>query len=109
MCIVSKTKITGNLPQDEISTSIIKPFIHEMIKSAGDIIMALLPILIIFPAFRVFIKIAKQVRTEDLIWPIVYLFRLILFFAGVNAGFMDVGSVVGYSVASLENKAMLSS
>lgn len=29
---------------------------------------------------------------------------LILFLIGVNAGFMDVGTVVGYNIASLENK-----
>jgi len=30
---------------------------------------------------------------------------LVLFMVGVNAGFMDVGAAVGYSVASLDNKA----
>ena len=32
---------------------------------------------------------------------------LVLFLLGVNAGFMDVGSVVGKSIASLDNKAYL--
>lgn len=107
MCIVSKTKkITGNLPQDEISTSIIKPFIHEMIKSAGDIIMALLPILIIFLAFQVFLLKLPNRSVRKILFGLLFTYLgLIFFFAGVNAGFMDVGSVVGYSVASLENKA----
>jgi hypothetical protein len=30
-----------------------------------------------------------------------------MFLTGVNAGFMDVGTIVGYQVASLENKAFL--
>ncbi|GIN73667.1 hypothetical protein J14TS2_41420 [Bacillus sp. J14TS2] len=30
---------------------------------------------------------------------------LVLFLVGVNAGFMDVGSAIGYNIASLDNKA----
>jgi hypothetical protein len=107
MCIVSKTRgITGSLPQGELSTSIVKPFIHEMIKSAGDIIIALLPILIIFLAFQVYpLKLSTRSVRKILFGLLFTYLGLILFFAGVNAGFMDVGSVVGYSVASLESKA----
>ncbi|MGE5613609.1 MAG: DUF1538 domain-containing protein [Bacillota bacterium] len=107
MCIISRTKeITGSLPQEEISTSIIKPFLHEMIKSAGDIIIALLPILIIFLAFQAFLLKLPIKSVRRILFGLLFTYLgLIFFFAGVNAGFMDVGSMVGYSVASLENKA----
>jgi hypothetical protein len=107
MCIISRTKkITGSLPQDEISTSIIKPFIHEMIKSAGDIIIALLPILIIFLAFQAFLLKLPTRSVRKILFGLLFTFLgLVFFFAGVNAGFMDVGIVVGHSIASLENKA----
>jgi hypothetical protein len=107
MCIISKTReITGSLPQEEISTEIIRPFIHEMVKSAGDLIIALLPILIIFLVFQVFLLKLSTRAVRKILFGLLFTYSgLILFFAGVNAGFMDVGSVVGYSVASLGSKA----
>jgi hypothetical protein len=35
------------------------------------------------------------------------LIGLVLFLTGVNAGFMDVGTLVGYNIASIDNKAVL--
>lgn len=107
MSIVSKTdKITGNLAQETMSTSIIKPFIHELPKVSGEVILALLPILILFLVFqKISFKLSiKSVR--KILFGVLFTFLgLVLFLVGVNAGFMDVGSAVGHSIASLENKA----
>ncbi len=107
MSIVSKTgKITGNLAQETVSTSIIKPFIEELPKVSGEIIIALLPILILFLVFqKISFKLSiKSVR--KIVFGVFFTFLgLVLFLVGVNAGFMDVGSAVGHSIASLENKA----
>lgn len=105
--IVSKTeKITGNFAQEGITTSIIKPFIYELPKIAGEIILALLPILIFFLVLqKISFKLSiKSVR--KILFGLLYTFLgLVLFLVGVNAGFMDVGNAVGYSIASLDNKA----
>jgi len=107
MSIISKTdKITGELVQETTSTSIIDPFIHELPKVAGEIILALLPILVLFLVFqKVTFKLSlKSVR--KILFGVLFTFLgLVLFLVGVNAGFMDVGSAVGYRVASLDNKS----
>lgn len=106
MSIVSKTdKITGNLAQETMSTSIIKPFIHELSKVSGEVILALLPILILFLVFqRISFKLSIKFVRKILFGVLFTFLGLVLFLVGVNAGFMDVGSTVGYSIASLENK-----
>lgn len=99
-------KITGSLASELVdSSSIIAPFINEMPKVAGEILLALLPLVVLFFIFQVisfrlsnrnFIKILKG---------LIYTFvGLVLFLVGVNAGFMDVGSIVGHSVASLQKE-----
>ncbi|WP_453991381.1 DUF1538 domain-containing protein [Bacillus nitroreducens] len=107
MNIIAKTdKISGSLGEHEISNSIIGPFLKKFPIVAFEIIVALLPILILFLLFQKvsFRKSKKAVR--KILMGILFTFiGLVLFLVGVNAGFMDVGTAVGYSIASLENKA----
>jgi hypothetical protein len=106
MSIISKTdKITGSLAQDEISNSILYPFIHEFPKIAGEIAIALLPVLLLFIIFqKVSFKLPKR-EVRKILFGVLFTFiGLVLFLVGVNAGFMDVGTAVGYSIASLDNK-----
>ncbi len=109
MNIVAKTdKITGDLPLETASTAIIEPFLHQLPLAAMDIALALLPILAIFIifqkiSFRLSIKAVRKI-----LFGVLFTFiGLVLFLAGVNAGFMEVGSAVGYSLAMMENKAYL--
>jgi hypothetical protein len=106
MSILSKTdKITGSLEQETTSTAILKPFLHEFPVIAGEVMLALLPILIIFIIFqRIYFKLSKKVVRKILFGMLFAFSGLVLFLVGVNAGFMDVGSAVGYSIASLDNK-----
>jgi hypothetical protein len=106
MSIISRTdKITGGLPQETTDTSILGPFIHEFPKIAGEVILALLPIIIIFLLFQKFsFKLSKK-TVRKLLFGVLFTFiGLVFFLVGVNAGFMDVGSAVGYSIASLDSK-----
>ncbi|MDF2511625.1 MAG: hypothetical protein K0S04_1491 [Herbinix sp.] len=106
MSIISKTdKITGSLEQDVISDSILYPFIHELPKIAGEIVVALLPVLLLFVIFqKISFKLSKR-EVRKILFGIVFTFiGLVMFLVGVNAGFMDVGTAVGLSVASLDNK-----
>lgn len=107
MSILSKTdKITGSLKQETISDSIIYPFIHEFPKVGLEIFIALLPILVIFLIFqKKHFGLSKKEVRKILFGILFTLIGLVMFLVGVNAGFMNVGTVVGYSIASLDNKA----
>jgi len=107
MSILSKTdKITGSLEQSTInSTSVIEPFIQKTPTIMYEVTLALLPLLVLFLIFNITsFKLSKR-KFSKILKGLVYTFiGLVLFLVGVNAGFMEVGSIVGYSVASLDNK-----
>ncbi|MEL7565935.1 MAG: DUF1538 domain-containing protein [Dehalobacterium sp.] len=105
--IAGTDEISGSLEYSiSTSTSVIAPFIHKLPIIAGEIILALAPIIILFLVFQVISFKLPPRAVHKILKGIVYTFLgLVLFLVGVNAGFMDVGSVVGYSVASLENKS----
>ncbi|MEG0289758.1 MAG: DUF1538 family protein, partial [Carnobacterium sp.] len=98
-------EMTGSLEVDlEGTTSVIQPFIAHLPVVSKEIFIALLPILLVFLAYNFFfLKLSKK-RLNKVLKGVLYVFiGLILFLVGVNAGFMEVGSVVGYTVASLDN------
>lgn len=101
-------ELSGSLDQGEISTSIIGPFLHELPIIAGEIIIALLPILILFLLFqKVSFKLSAKAVRKILFGVLFTFIGLVLFLVGVNAGFMNVGTVVGHKLASFDNKAYL--
>lgn len=107
MSIISKPgKLTGSLDYTlSQSSSIITPFIKEIPSVSLQILLALSPILILFLIFQVIsFKLSKK-SLNKILKGVVYSFiGLVTFLAGVNAGFMEVGSIVGYGTASMENK-----
>lgn len=108
MSIVSKTgKITGSLEYNErISQSVIEPFIQKAPTISAEVFLALLPMVLIFLLFkkRSFKMSKKAIR--KIFTGLLFTFAgLVLFLVGVNAGFLQVGRAVGYSIASLNNKA----
>lgn len=110
MSIISKTdEITGSIEKGMHETlSVIDPFIHEIPIISKEVIFALLPLLIIFLVFdRIKFKLKKSEFYRILKGLVYTLLGLILFLIGVNAGFMDVGTVIGYSIASLNNKTII--
>ncbi|ASN03598.1 DUF1538 domain-containing protein [Virgibacillus necropolis] len=108
MNIISETdKMTGSLEHAVIdTTSIFGPFIHEILVIAQEIIVALLPILILFLIFqKVSFKMSRGAFRKVLMGLLFTFLGLVLFLVGVNAGFMDVGTTIGHNIASLDNKA----
>lgn len=106
MSIISKTdKITGTLENNgTLSNSIILPFIQKFPIIAGEVIIALTPILVIFLiAQKISLKLSKSAVRKILFGILFTLIGLVLFLLGVNAGFMEVGSTVGYKLASMDN------
>lgn len=110
MSIVSKTdKITGTLEHGISKTgSIIGPFIDIIPIISRESFFALLPLFIIFLIFqKIIFKLSKKAFlriSKGLVYTFV---GLVLFLTGVNAGFMDVGNVIGHNIASLENKYLV--
>jgi len=100
-------EISGSLSQVKTaSNSIIGPFLQKAPIITGEVLLALLPILILFLVFQKFsFKMTKKTVRKILMGLLFTFVGLVLFLVGVNAGFMDVGSAVGYKIASLDHKA----
>jgi len=110
MSIITGTKeITGDLQiNDNKSKGIFEPFIDKIPLIAAEIFIAIISILIIFIVLhKITFKLNKNTFSKILIGLAFTYIGLVLFLVGVNAGFMEIGSIVGYEVASLENKAIL--
>ena len=90
------------------STSIIAPFLQKLPRISGEVFLALLPLLLIFLVSQYVAFHLSGKEFQRIIKGLVYTFLgLVLFLIGVNGGFMDVGTVVGRSVASLDNKGFV--
>jgi hypothetical protein len=104
--LLQSDQITGALNKEEVvSSSIIGPFLHEIPILAFEVFVALLPIIIIFLLFQnISFHLSKR-KIRKILFGILFTFiGLVLFLVGVNAGFMEVGTEVGYLVAALDNK-----
>lgn len=106
MSIISKSdKITGTLDKaEEKATSILAPFFEKLPSIAGEVLIALAPILVLFLIFqKSTFKLSKSTFRKILFGMLFTFVGLVLFLLGVNAGFMQVGTIVGYQMASMEN------
>lgn len=95
---------------DEVqhSNSILAPFLNEIPVIASEVFFALLPMLLIFIIFqKISFKLSKRAFKKILLGLGYTYIGLVLFLTGVNTGFMDVGTVIGYQLASLENKTII--
>lgn len=107
MSIIKNTgEISGSLAESEAtSSSILGPFMHELPKLSKEALIALAPIVIIFLVFQKISFHLSKTAVRKILFGMLFTFiGLVLFLLGVNAGFMEVGSVVGYSVAALDSK-----
>lgn len=99
---------SAQINQPQASCSIWKPFFQQVPLVAAEVIAALAPLLCLLLLFhkRSF-KMTRHAMRHVLFGLLFTFFGLVLFMIGVNAGFMDIGSEVGYQVASLSNRAIL--
>lgn len=108
--IISKSDriIGGAQSHEEVSSAILRPFIENLPSIARDVLVALAPILVIFLIFqKVSFKLPKSAIRKILFGMLFTFIGLVLFLLGVNAGFMEVGTAVGYKLASMESKAFI--
>lgn len=68
-----------------------------------DVIIALMPIAVVFVLFQVFIlKIPKKQIIKIIKGMIITFIGLTLFLQGVNAGFMPIGELMGMKIGAME-------
>ncbi|HZJ75847.1 MAG TPA: DUF1538 domain-containing protein [Clostridia bacterium] len=106
MNIVSKSdSVSGTLPlSNGVANSLFAPFIENLPVILYEVSLALTPILIIFLIFQIFsFKMPKAAFIKTLFGLALMFSGLILFLLGVNAGFMEVGSIVGHALASMDS------
>jgi len=105
MSILHKPEsLTSTLAYDNLaSEEILMPFIHEIPHMVVEVTIAMLPLLVMFLVYQVFSFKLSRYKFVKILKGLLYTFiGLVLFLTGVNAGFMEVGSKVGYLVASLD-------
>ncbi len=106
MSLLSGIKsLTGSLPYEAANTSgVIIHFLKEIPIMAYEVVMAMVPLLVLFLIFQVlFFKLSKK-QLAKILKGLVYTFiGFVLFLTGVNAGFMEAGSAIGHALASLSN------
>lgn len=87
------------------TNSIIFPFVQQIGPVLKESFIALLPLVIIYIIGQfISFKLNKKAFLKILKGFIYTFLGLIVFLIGVNAGFMEVGSIVGYNIASVDNK-----
>ena len=88
----------------EITDSIIHSFTGIILTTLYDSFISLLPLLIIFILLQLTVLKLDIKHFRRIIRGFIYSFiGLMLFFVGVNGGFMDVGALLGYRLASMGN------
>lgn len=107
MGIFSKIGVLSGSLESHVSdsSSLIGPFLSELPHIFVESLFALLPLMIIYLAFQIKVLHLHKKPFRRILKGLLYtLIGLILFLTGVNAGFMDIGTALGYNIALLENK-----
>ncbi len=110
MGILSKTDdLTGTLPRVGTSSfSIMGPFIEKLPIVAGEVGLALLPVIVVFAIFQRFsFKLSKKALNKIVMGFILTFIGLLLFMTGVNGGFIEIGNLIGQKLALTENHVYL--
>ena len=103
--IAGVTDVQGEAEEFIYHKGIFQPFLQEFPHMMKEITITLLPLLILFLIFNwVKFKLNSRHRNRILKGLLYTYVGLVLFMTGVNAGFMEVGRIMGYSIASLEVK-----
>ncbi|HLV09167.1 MAG TPA: DUF1538 domain-containing protein [Halanaerobiales bacterium] len=102
-------RISADIEHGTFQTnSIIAPFVQNIPVTLRGVFLAILPLLLVFLVFQKnTFKLDKKIYRKILKGLLYTFLGLILFLVGVNAGFMEVGSVIGFCLASFENKTIL--
>ncbi|MCK9223698.1 MAG: DUF1538 domain-containing protein [Candidatus Muirbacterium halophilum] len=104
--IMSMMSNTAGISSDSIentvsSNSILSAFYSKIPSVSLDVVYALLPLLITFLFFqKIYLNLERKPFLKIIKGMIYAFIGLVLFMLGVNQGFMEVGSIIGFSIAS---------
>ena len=100
-------KLNGSLPEPDITTtSLLDAYGSKLLSIAWESLLTLLPIIISYVIFQVFFLKQKKNKVIDISRGIVFTYvGLVIFLLGVNGGFMEVGSLLGVRLASMDSYA----
>jgi len=106
--IAGVTNIQGQAEAFVIHEGIIGPYLEEFPRMMKETVYTLMPVIVMFLIFNLFkFKLNRRNRNKILKGLLYTYIGLVLFLTGVNAGFMEVGRVMGYKIASLEYSLIL--
>ena len=108
--IFSKTsEFAGALPSSQFENlSIAGVFMREVFPAIHDSSVAFLPLLVIYIITILISKSISKRENRRMVFGFIYAFLgLIIFFIGVNAGFMEVGSLIGSHLVEQEKYIFL--
>ncbi|MCL1989688.1 MAG: DUF1538 domain-containing protein [Defluviitaleaceae bacterium] len=90
------------------STGVLGPFIQMIPEVLRESVISLLPLLLMLLVLQKMAFKLKKRKFTKLIKGFIYTFiGLVIFLVGVNAGFMDVGTLIGQSLANLHRTRYL--
>ena len=94
-------ELTGTIqPSTAVYTTLMTPFFQKLPSALIETALALAPLYIIFLVFHfITLKLSRRVFKRTIFGLIYAFLGLVLFLVGVGAGFMDVGSAIGFGIA----------
>jgi hypothetical protein len=106
---VKTDTVIGMLEMHDIAAdSLIAPFIAEIPKVALESFIALSPMILILIIFqKIDFRLQPKAFIRMLLGFVYTYIGLVIFLVGVNAGFMNVGNIIGHGLAAYDNKAIL--
>ncbi len=99
-------KLNGVLPEPDItSSSLWSVYASKMLHIAWESFLTLLPIILAYAIFQIFVFKHRKRRVIDIIRGLVLTYAgLVVFLLGVNGGFMAVGSQLGIQLAAMDSR-----
>ena len=106
---VRTDNVTGVLETQSVQAdSLLGPFIAEFVTVAKESFIALLPLVLMFIAFqKVKFHLNKRQFVKIFVGFIYTYIGLVLLLVGANAGFMNVGNIIGQQLATYDNKVII--
>ena len=106
---VKTDNVQGVLTMHSVDTdSLLGPFIAEIPNVAFDSFIALLPLILLFIIFqKTKFHLTPRVFVRIFLGFLYTYIGLVIFLVGANAGFMNVGNVIGHNLAAYDNKLIL--
>ena len=100
--------VEAHMPARSLASGFWGPFVEAAPEVALQSLIALLPIVLLLLVFqKLDFRLAHRPFARMILGFLYTYIGLVIFLIGVNGGFMNVGNIIGGSLAAYENKAVL--